>query len=59
MDEFIEVHGAVVESGGKTEAVVYEGEFSSAVTIIHAADLWESDVGFVDDGDEFFGEVVE
>ncbi len=58
-DEFVEVHGAVVEGGGETEAMVDEGEFAGAVAVIHAAYLGKGDVGFVDDGDELIGEVIE
>ena len=38
VDEFIEIHGAVIECGGESEAVVNDGELG-AVAVVHTANL--------------------
>ena len=59
VDEFIEIHGAVIECGGEPEAVVNEGEFSGAVAVVHTANLGKGYMGFIDDGDEVGRKVVD
>ncbi len=56
--EFVEAQGAVVQRGGQAEAVVDEDLFARAVALVHAADLWDGGVRFVDDGEMVRREVV-
>ena len=59
IDEFIEIHGAVIECGGESEAMVNEGKFSGAVAVVHTANLGKGYMGFIDDGDEVGRKVVD
>src|SRR5581483_8206770 len=57
--ELFEAEWAVVHGGGEAEAVVDEVLFAGAVAVPHAVELRDGDVGFVDEGEEVAGEVVE
>ena len=56
---FFEFEGPVVHGGGEAEAVGDEVFFAGAVASVHGAELGDGDVGFVDDEEGVFGEVVE
>ena len=51
--------GAVVHRGGEAEAVVDEILFARAVSMPHAVELGDGDVGLVDEEEEVAREVVE
>ena len=57
--EFFPGEGPVVEGGGEAEAEFYQVAFAGHVPFEHGADLGDGDVGFVDDGEEVVGEIVE
>ena len=58
-EELVSVQGPVVEGGGQAESIFDEGEFSGPVSLVHAADLRECDVRFVDEGEKFCWKVIE
>ena len=57
--EFVELEGSVVEGAGEAEAVFDEDGFAGAVAFIHAADLGDGGVAFVEEEEEVVGEEVE
>ena len=57
--EFLEGEGAIIEGAGEAEAVIDEGFLAAAVAVVHAADLRDGLVGFVDEEKGIGGEVVE
>ena len=56
--ELIEAQGAVIQRAGQAEAVVDEYLLARAVAFIHAADLRDGSVRFIDDGQVVRREVV-
>ncbi len=57
--EFLEAEWSVVEARRQAEAMLDEGGFSTSVAGVHGSDLWDADVGFVDDEEEVVGEVID
>ena len=57
--ELVKVHRAVVLGGRQAEAVLDQHGFPGLVAVIHAPDLGDGDVGFVNDREEITGEVVQ
>ena len=57
--ELGELERAVVEGGGEAEAVLDEDGFAGAVAFIHAADLGDGGVAFVEEEEEVVREEVE
>ena len=57
--KLFEFERAVVERGGQAETVVHQAFFARAVAAVHGADLWHTDVAFVDDHEKVFREKVE
>jgi hypothetical protein len=57
--EFGEAEGAVVEGAGETEAVFDEDGFAGEIAGVHAADLGDGGVGFVDDEEVILGKEIE
>ena len=54
-----EFEGAIVKGGGESKAKFNEGVFAGAVSVVHGVELGKRLVGFVDEEEEVFGEVVE
>ena len=57
--EFFPGEGPVVEGGGEAEAEFHQVAFPGHVSFEHGTNLGDGDVGFVDDGEEVVGEIVE
>src|SRR3989344_4598552 len=52
--ELNEIQRTVIEGGGETKAVIDQGLFSGAIAPVHTLDLGQTDMRFVDDGEEVF-----
>ena len=59
LEELVELQRPVVDRRRQPEAVVDQRLLARAVTLVHAADLGNRLVGFVDEDDEVVGEVVD
>ena len=57
--EFFPGEGPVVEGRGEAEAEFHQVAFPGHVSFEHGTDLGDGDVGFVDDGEEVVGEIIE
>ena len=49
---------AIIQCRGQAETEVHKVAFAGGITFVHSADLGNGDVGFVDDQQEVFWEVV-
>ena len=56
--EFLPGQRAVIQRRGQAETEVHEVAFAGGIAFVHATDLGHGDVGFVDDQQEVFWEVV-
>ena len=59
MKELVELQRAVIQGAGQSEAVLYQRAFTGHVALVHATDLRDGHVGFVDDQKKVFREVVQ
>ena len=57
--ELVELQRTVVQSGGQTESVLHQVDFTGAVAAVHGPDLRHSDVAFVYHQHEILGKEVE
>ena len=57
--EFFPGEGPVVEGGGEAEAKFHQVAFPGHVSFEHGTNLGDGDMGFVDDGEEVVGKIVE
>ena len=57
--EFLEIERAVVECGRQPEAVIDEDLLARPVAPVHAADLRDADMAFVNDEQEVVGKIID
>ena len=58
LHELFKYERAIVQRTWQTEPIIHEREFARPVTVVHAPDLWQRDMRFVDHHEVVVGEVI-